>query len=125
MKHVPLISLFLWSSLCPSQGKNFSSSLILLWFRTLWANVTLFTTIVTSHNLLLTISGNMTHFFTLEALLLVQFALIPTVPDLTTVIAPDKSNGVSPTRLIPTTSLGITSTIWLTLIYRILPFFVN
>src|SRR3954464_5953369 len=99
--------------------------MILLRFRTLWANVTLFTTIVTSHNLLLTISGNMTHFFTLEALLLVQLALIPTVPDLTTVIAPEKSTGVSPTRLLPTTSLWITSTVWLTLIHRLLPFSIN
>src|SRR4051812_25532825 len=125
MKHVPLISLFLWSSLCPSQGENFSSSLILLRFGTLWANVARFTIIVTSHSLLLTISGNMTHLFTLETLLLVQLALIPTVPALTTGIAPDKSNGVSPTRPLPTTNLRITSTIRFSFFHRLLTLPVN
>src|SRR3954467_1446028 len=113
----------LWSSLGPGQSKNLSSRLVLLWLRTIRTDVTLFTTVVTSHNPLLTISRDMTHFLTLEALLLVQLTLIPTMSHLTTIVASDTSTGISPTGFLPINRF--TSTIWFTSVHRLLPLSVN
>src|SRR3954465_3313416 len=113
----------LWSSLGPGQSKNLSSRLVLLWLRTIRTDVTLFTTVVTSHNPLLALSSNVAHLVTLVTLLLIKLTLVPTMSHLTTIVTSDTSIGISPTGFLPINR--VTSTIWFTSIHRLLTLSVN